>query len=219
MFEYNDYKVISPTSDTYVAAYKQKIEYVCPNGHTHSILYAEFARGHRCPECAGLLKKNIDDIKKEFEKENYMLLSTEYINSKRKLKFICPNGHTHSMRYNDWNGGHRCSKCSNRVSKQEKELSSFIKTFYNDDVIENDRTQIKNPSTGNYLELDIWLPKLKKAIEFNGEFWHTKNRDEIKHKMCLDKHIALLTIWYTDWIQNKENTQKSVSNFILESLI
>jgi len=50
-------------------------------------------------------------VKNEFEKENYILLSKTYIDNKHKLKYVCPNGHAHSITYNDWTGGYRCPYC------------------------------------------------------------------------------------------------------------
>ncbi len=66
---------------------------------------------------------------------------------------------------------------------------------------------IVNPKTGNYLELDIFLPELNKAIEYNGIYWHSKenvkNRDKLKSTQCKNKGIDLLVIEESDWIKNK----------------
>ena len=39
-----------------------------------------------------------------------------------------------------------------------------------------------NPNTDKHLELDIWIPTLNKAIEFNGEYWHNNNYSKYKDK-------------------------------------
>ena len=63
----------------------------------------------------------------------------------------------------------RCFKCYPRkrvkTSKSEKELADFCKQYY-PNLIENDRQLIKP------YELDIVIPELKLAIEFNGDYWH-----------------------------------------------
>jgi len=52
----------------------------------------------------------------------------------------------------------------------EQEIQEYAKSIYNDNIINNDRTIIINPITGHNLELDIYFPKLNKAIEFNGKY-------------------------------------------------
>jgi len=88
----------------------------------------------------------------------------------------------------------------------------------NIDYIPNDRTVIKNPKTERGLELDIWFPSLNKAIEFNGEYWHSLKsrfeRDILKKKLCLDKNINLLVILYKEWINNKENILEKIKEFV-----
>ena len=90
---------------------KQKLEYICPNGHRHSITWSDWQNGQRCFYCFGNVKPTIDFIKVSFENEYYKLLTTEYINAKQKLEYICPNGHRHSMNWNSWQRGHRCPTC------------------------------------------------------------------------------------------------------------
>lgn len=80
-------------------------------------------------------------------------------------------------------------------SALEKSIVDFIKTFYNNKVIENNKLII-NPK-----ELDIYLPDLKLAIEFNGNFWHSqengfaKDYHLKKSLMCRDKGISLIHIY------------------------
>lgn len=54
-------------------------------------------------------------VKQSFEYAGYTLLSTEYINNKRKLSFICPQGHYHQITWNDFSKGHRCGRCKGNV--------------------------------------------------------------------------------------------------------
>ena len=91
---------------------KQKLYYICPEGHRHSMTWGDWQQGKRCPTCANNYKRlGITIIKKEFEKDTYNLLTTEYINSFKKLEYICPEGHRHSMTWNNWRQGRRCPTC------------------------------------------------------------------------------------------------------------
>ena len=93
----------------------QKLDYICPNCHQHSISWSNWLQDYRCPYCVGLAKLNIDFIRSEFKKEGYQLLTTEYKNAFQKLDYICPNGHRHSIKWNAWQQGIRCSYCSGKA--------------------------------------------------------------------------------------------------------
>ena len=92
---------------------KQKLNYICPNGHQHSIILNAWMLGHRCFYCSRNVRPTIDFIKSEFEKENYILLTTEYISNKKKLDYVCPNKHHRSISWHDWQRGYRCLICAN----------------------------------------------------------------------------------------------------------
>jgi uncharacterized protein YkuJ len=89
----------------------QKLEYICSNSHKHRIGWREWCCGQRCVYCAGNSKLTIEFIEAEFEKENYILLTTEYKNCSQKLECVCPKGHRYSISWDNWNHGARCSTC------------------------------------------------------------------------------------------------------------
>jgi len=62
-------------------------------------------------------KLTIEFIRLKFEKENYTLLTTEYKNSSQKLEYLCPHGHKHRIRWDDWKQGHRCFYCHGNIKK------------------------------------------------------------------------------------------------------
>ena len=99
---------------------KHKLKYICPNDHQHYITYNDWTSGYRCPYCAGLGKPTIGFIKKQFKKENYTLLTKEYINNYTKLEYICPKGHKRSMSWNQWQQGQRCLKCYHKAMRKER---------------------------------------------------------------------------------------------------
>ena len=101
----------------------QKLDFICTKGHKHSITWYHWQQGTRCIHCAGLSKPTIEFVRAEFEKENYTLLSKEYINSDTKLDYSCPEGYRHSITWHSWNGGHRCPHCSGMA----KHTIEFVK--------------------------------------------------------------------------------------------
>ena len=105
---------------------RQKLEYICPNGHRHFISWGNWESGCRCPSCASTIKPTIEFIIKSFEKHYYECLTKEYVNSKQKLDYICPKGHRHSITWNDWQQGERCPYCCGNL----KLTIEFIKECF-----------------------------------------------------------------------------------------
>lgn len=98
-------------------------------------------RNNRCPKCnTKRLKttnpnfKSFDIIKEEFKSivgNSYEILteSSEYKNNKQKLlirHFVNGSFHDFEMRYNDFTNGHRCSICSGRKKKTQKEFEQEV---------------------------------------------------------------------------------------------
>lgn len=92
-----------------------KLHYVCAKNHRHAVMWRNWQRGDRCPICAGQSKPELWEIRRSFKLAGYTLLSTEYKNNKTKLKYICSNGHEHSIRWSDWLNFKRCPHCAGVV--------------------------------------------------------------------------------------------------------
>jgi ribosomal protein S27E len=198
-----------------------KLKVKCPKGHIYNPIYSNFKNNHKCPYCTNNnIKHTYNFIKQQFENEGYKLLSDKYIENKSKLKVKCPEGHRYEVIYNSFQQGKRCPICDflNKSSKGEKEVLEVVKQYTDEIVIENDRTQIINPKTGYNLELDIWLPELKKAIEYNGEYWHSLEesieKDKEKSIQCQKKGIDLLIIEEHDWQLNKLLCITNIDKFL-----
>ena len=96
-------------------------------------------------------------------------------------------------------------------SKEEIEIREYINQYY--ETINNSRKIIPP------YELDIYIPVLNKAIEYNGDYWHNisesvKNKDLIKQTLCKQKGIDLLVIWEHEYNTNKEEVYKRIDEFI-----
>lgn len=199
-------------STEYVNAH-QYLKYVCPNGHEHKIKWWHWQNGRRCGICHYI---TYEQVKQSFEDEGYTLVSTEYKNVHDLLQFICPSGHKHEISFHNWQYGKRCGLCKPKDSVNEREIRQHVIEIYHGVVLTNDRTMIQNPKTGEFLELDIWLPEVKKAIEYNGKYWHSdkysKYKDSVKQQYCNDNGIDLLVINEEHWIKNKDFT--IISSFL-----
>lgn len=106
-----------------------------------------------------------------------------------------------------------CEKCRSEYfsSKAEQEIANYIYTFYSGDVIRNSR-EIIAP-----LELDLYYPEKKIAVEFNGDYWHSSIfKDKYYHynkfKHCKEIGITLVSIFESEW-----NTKKNeIKEYLLD---
>ena len=127
-----------------------------------------------------------------------------------KYLFKCNKCHNEFKDHLDNGRMPRCPICypPNNVSLGEKEVCSFCQQYF-PNLIENDRTQIYP------LELDIYIPELSLAIEYNGLYWHSESQGKDsnyhlnKYLLCKEKNITLIQIFEDEW-ENKQEIVKSI---------
>lgn len=122
----------------------------------------------------------------------------------------------------------RCPDCyscdwSNGTSKSEKEIVDFISSIYSGEIIENDR-RVLYPK-----ELDIYLPDLNLAIEFDGDYYHGASSAEYFHEMkkvatykqtrCYKLGIHLITIKECEFLNDKEKYFKLLKRAIKPKIL
>lgn len=107
------------------------------------------------------------------------------------------------------------------TSKGEKEVLEFVKSIYSGVVIENDRTQMEPNDENGWVEnheLDIWLPEIKVAIEFNGTYWHNLpniiESDNFKQIQCESKGIRLVSISEGEWDNDIESCKEKIVSIL-----
>lgn len=88
--------------------------------------------------------------------------------------------------------------------KAEDEIIDFLENHGITDIIRNDRSILDG------MELDIYIPSKKIAIEYNGLKWHfeefgkNKNYHLNKTEKCIEKGIGLIQIFEDEWNDKKE---------------
>ena len=100
------------------------------------------------------------------------------------------------------------------ISSGQQEVVDYIKTLYNGPMEINTR-KIISP-----LELDIYLPELHLAIEYNGTYWHSEQagKDKSYHInksfLCEQQDIHLIHIFEYQWTLNKRQIKQRLSNIL-----
>ena len=108
-----------------------------------------------------------------------------------------------------------CRKCHPKsISSGQQEVIDYIKTLYNGPMEINTR-KIISP-----LELDIYLPELHLAIEYNGTYWHSEQagKDKSYHInksfLCEQQDIHLIHIFEYQWANNQRQIKQRLSNIL-----
>lgn len=97
-------------------------------------------------------------------------------------------------------------------SQPEQEIANYISTFYTGKCIRNSKNVITP------LELDLYYPEKKIAIEFNGDYWHSdlfkeNNYHSNKFRICSENNILLISIFESDW----NNCRDAIKSYIIDS--
>jgi hypothetical protein len=182
---------------------------------------------HGCKKCAIL--KNSSNRKcttEEFINKSrlvhgnkYDYSTVNYTGSFDKISIICSVHGSFMQRPNDHLNGRGCPYCSDcGFSVQEKEMANFIKENSDYQVIEN-TYKVISP-----YQIDVYIPELKIAFEFNGLYWHNElNKPKDYHfnktEMCERLGIQLIHIYEDDWINKKNIIKSRILNILGKSNI
>lgn len=135
-----------------------------------------------------------------------------------KYEFLCKKCGSKFMDHID--GGHlpRCLKCDPIISgfsDKEREVLEYIRSIYEGEIIENCRKLLKGK------EIDIYIPELNLAFEFNGIYWHSElggNKNKSYHlnktNECENLGIRLIHIFEDEW-RNKQDIVKSKLRYLI----
>ncbi|MGN1218406.1 MAG: hypothetical protein ACI4TD_10600, partial [Phocaeicola sp.] len=146
--------------------------------------------------------------------DKYSYLGSSYSCMSSKMDIICnkcgrifpqkPDQHINKKQ--------GCPFCKNIMSQGEKDVLSFVKDHYNGPTKENVRIVPDFLVEGKVVhkaELDIYLPNLHLAIEYNGVYYHDismkgKGYHVGKRKACEEVGIRLISIWECDWQDSRK---------------
>ncbi|MCR4702172.1 MAG: hypothetical protein K5665_00755 [Saccharofermentans sp.] len=206
-----DYEKNFPlTPDRISSASNSTYMWICPRGHSYDCSADKRTlRGSGCPYCSGKrvlvgfndLKSQYPEYAKEWDYEKNMGLIDKSgrdistpdkisTHSNHNVYWLCPFGHSFKMKPNDRTSRHRgCLECSKelRTSFPEQALYYYVKQYYPDAI--NGNEDIIG------MELDIYIPPLKIAVEYDGVKWHNRiEQEKKKNRLCSEKGIKLIRV-------------------------
>ena len=133
-------------SKEYINATKN-LNYLCKCGNKSEINFSRFKKGIRCLKCGGTEKHTFEYVFNYFKEQNCKLLSTEYINAKTKMNYICICGNASTINFNGFQNGNRCKKCSGL----ETHTFEYIQEFF----WENECELLSTEYINNHTKLDF----------------------------------------------------------------
>lgn len=141
----------------------------------------------------------------------------DFIGVNHRYRFLCRCGNIFTSTLINGNIP-RCLTCRPiRYGKKQLEVFQFIQEIYEGEILYNDRLAI-SPK-----ELDILIPALNLAFEFNGNFWHSgrflkPDYHEIKTKLANQAGIHLYHIWESEWDSSREKVKNIINQLVAERL-
>jgi len=173
--------------------------------YNQSNLYKNYVKKRKIENLTKKYKINIVDIDEnnfiishcDECGENFKLSYQQLLNRHNYKTILCSN----------------CNPINVAISGHEMQLLGFIKNNHSDKILTNVRN-IVNP-----YELDIYLPDLKLAFEFNGLFWHNElsksnNYHLEKTELAENQGIKLVHIYEDDWIYKQEIVKSRILNLL-----
>jgi len=158
----------------------KSIEYI--NAHTkmywkcNKCMYEWMASYHSvrrvswCPQCPDKVKNTLDDAQRLAISRDGVCKSTEYVRAHDKLHWQCDKcRHEWMATYTNVQKGHWCPNCS--AGKAQRKLVDILQGLYpREEVCSGYRgfDWLYNKKTKGKQEIDIWIPHLKLAIEYDG---------------------------------------------------
>lgn len=197
---------------------KTKIEVVCKKHGSFFQLPSTHLKTYGCSKCSGKAPVTLEKFlerAKIVHKDRYDYSKVILVNSTLPVEITClkhgsffqpPVSHTIRK--------HGCPKCSPTFSKPHQKVVKYLEElgFRENKDFEINKKGILEEN--KKLELDIWFPEKKLAIEVDGVNYHGVSayrrpgsedvivRDALKTKLCQEKGINLLR--FTDLEINKD---------------
>ena len=208
---------------------RKKVWWKCSKDPTHkwrTTVCNRTGNGRGCPCCSGKLASPtynlafcFPEIAAEWDYEVNGTLRPEDVTplSNKKPGWRCLKDPVHkwiaivkNRAGVDKTGCPTCARAQQR-SRAEIEIYEHVLRIY-PDAIPSDHGVL------GFYELDMYVPSLAKAVEYDGTYWHSKPkqiaRDRRKDAMCVKRGVQLLRITEVDYESNRPATLQKIEQFL-----
>ena len=202
---------------------RTKIKIICKKHGSFLQTPQKHMSGRGCPTCGRerTIEHNFSNTQDFIKKAKllhgdlFSYKEVDYRGADTKIEIICKKHGSFFQSPHNHLKGSGCPRCGVSASKLEIEIVNFIKTFYLGEIITNSKDIIPP------MELDIYVPSLNLAIEFNGGYWHSekfkdRNYHLLKYNLCKEKGIRLISIWEWEILKDKEKIKNFIKNIIIK---
>jgi len=190
-------------ADNYSYQSHCKVDWRCDLGHIFSADFCKFSNPHRssykkfnCPICNGQMVlvgyNDLGTLYPDLAKEWDMYLNDirpkdVTVNSHKYIWWKCKYGHSWKAKVYARVSGNGCPYCSkgSRSSQPEQLVYLYCKKYFPDTL---SMTKIGK------INVDIYIPSLKIAIEYDGSIWHQISNTDYKYEKLKEVGITLYTI-------------------------
>jgi hypothetical protein len=179
----------------YMPRSNDKVWWQCERGHEWEASIDSRTRGNGCPYCAG---------KKPSSEYNFATLHPELLSqwdhsknpkspslylpqSNKPVWWKCERGHEWQAPVYRRTGGAGCPSCTNQTSKNELRIYTELAAVF---------ANVLHRQKLDGVEVDVYLPDFRLAIEYDGKFWHHElaQKDQLKHDHLASLGVKLLRV-------------------------
>ena len=177
----------------------KKVWWKCKKGHEWQTAIVHRKNGTGCPYCSGRYAiKGGNDLQtinptlaKEwnYEKNNSLTPMDVKPNSNKTAWWKCKKGHEWQAKINNRNNGTGCPICN---SERNTSMPEFAIMFY----LKKYNLEAMHSYKEYGYELDVYIPSMKIAIEYDGYYWHKNKaeKDLEKNQKCKKDGVKLYRI-------------------------
>jgi hypothetical protein len=174
----------------------KKVWWICGQGHEWQAIVAARSRGRGCPYCVGkavcegnCLQTVNPVLAKEWHPTRNGDLTARYVTpgSDKKVWWICVKGHEWQATVGSRSRGTGCPFCHSATSALELRILCEMKCLFPD---------VRHRAKVYGEECDVFVPRLRVAIEYDSVYWH-RNRlahDKRKNASLRDRGITLIRV-------------------------
>ena len=145
----------------------EKLTWECTNNHIFKMRYHNVDCGQWCPVCNKPPRRTLKDACILAASKGISCISETFETVNDKLKWKCPEGHMWEATYVNIKRGTGCPDCC-QCNRTQALLKKILEEILQEHAITNCRKFVWLKNKGR-MEIDIWFPNLKLAIEYDGE--------------------------------------------------